>query len=158
MDLPVGVTKMTKKSRISPIFKRAASHLFTKPATTKYPFAKPELPLNSRGEPIYEIKSCNIIEVGTDPKLGLTFDVKSIVGSSCRVCERDCPTKAIEIVEIEGGKKRPQINLNKCIFCHQCVESCPRKAIKASDLYELATTDKGTLIMKPASNNKEPAK
>ena len=30
-----------KKSRISPIFKRAVSHIFTKPATTKYPFVKP---------------------------------------------------------------------------------------------------------------------
>jgi formate hydrogenlyase subunit 6/NADH:ubiquinone oxidoreductase subunit I len=142
---------MPKKSRISPILKRAASHIFTKPATTKYPFVKPTLPKDSRGQPIYEITSCNVIDLGQD---NFTLDVRSITGSNCRVCERDCPTKAIEIVDIGDGKKRPQINLNKCIFCYQCVESCPRKAIKASDLYELATTDKGALIMKP----KEPKK
>ena len=137
----------TKKSHISPIFKRAVSHIFTKPATTKYPFAKPILPHDSRGKIIYEIKACNTIDFGSDKDF--TLDVKSIIGSNCHVCERDCPTNAIEIVELEDGKKRVQIDLNKCIFCHQCVESCPRKAIKTSDFYELATTDKYTLIMKP---------
>ena len=154
MGLPIGDLTMTKKSRISPIFKRAASHIFTKPATTKYPFVKPKLPDDARGKTVYEIKSCNIIDIGTG-KNGLTLDVQSIVGSNCRVCVRDCPAKAIEIVEIEGGRKRPQINLNKCIFCHQCVESCPRGAITSSDLYELATTDKFALIIKPNPNATE---
>lgn len=137
---------MAKKTRISPIFKRAASHIFTKPATTKYPFVKPTLPKDSRGSPVYEITACNVIDWGTNGSF--TLDVKPIVGTHCRVCERDCPVKAIKFVEVEG-KKRPQIDLNKCIFCHQCVESCPRAAIKASDLYELATTDKSSLVIKP---------
>ena len=145
---------MAKKSRISPIFKRAISHIFTKPATTKYPFVKPILPLDARCKTVYEIKSCNVIDIGTGSKNGLTLDVKSIVGSNCRVCVRDCPAAAIEIVEVEG-KKRPQIRLDKCIFCHQCVESCPRGAITSSDLYELATTDKCSLIQKPNPNAKE---
>ena len=145
---------MPKKSCISPIFRRAASHIFTKPATTKYPFVKPTLPKDTRGKVVYEIKSCNVIDIGTTPSLSL--DVKSITGSNCRVCVRDCPAKAIEIVEVEGGKKRPQIDLNKCVFCYQCVESCPRKAITSSELYELATTDKGSLIMKPNSKEEKP--
>jgi formate hydrogenlyase subunit 6/NADH:ubiquinone oxidoreductase subunit I len=144
---------MVKKSRISPMFRRAVSHIFTKPATTKYPFVKPQLPDDARGKTVYEIKDCNVIDIGTG-KNGLTLDVRSIVGTSCRVCERDCPAGAIEIVEVEG-KKRPQIRLDKCIFCHQCVESCPRKAIKSSDFYELATTDKYSLIMKPNPRTKE---
>jgi formate hydrogenlyase subunit 6/NADH:ubiquinone oxidoreductase subunit I len=61
---------------------------------------------------------------------------------------RDCPAAAIEIVEVEG-RKRPQIRFDKCIFCHQCVESCPRGAIKSSIFYELATTDKCALIQNP---------
>jgi len=138
---------MAKKSRISPIFKRAASHIFTKPATTKYPFEKPQLPGDARCKTVYEIKSCNVIDIGAG-KGGPTLDVKSIVGSNCRVCVRDCPAGAIEIVEAEG-KKRPQIRFDKCIFCHQCVESCPRGAIKSSIFYELATTDKFSLIQKP---------
>ena len=145
---------MAKKSRISPIFKRAVSHIFTKPATTKYPFVKPQLPEDARCKTVYEIKSCNVIDIGTGKKVDLTLDVKSIVGSNCRVCVRDCPAAAIEIVEVEG-KKRPQIRFDKCIFCHQCVESCPRGAIKSSIFYELATTDKCALIQKPNPNAKE---
>jgi len=143
---------VSKKSRISPIFKRAISHIFTKPATTKYPFVKPQIPEDARCKTVYEITSCNVIDIGSG-KGGPTLDVRSIVGSNCRVCVRDCPAAAIEIVEVEG-KKRPQIRFDKCIFCHQCVESCPRKAITSSELYELATTDKGALVMKP-TNAKE---
>jgi formate hydrogenlyase subunit 6/NADH:ubiquinone oxidoreductase subunit I len=146
---------MAKKSRISPIFKRAASHIFTKPATTKYPFVKPTLPDESRGKIVYEIKDCNIIDFG--PGREFTLDVRAIVGSNCRVCQRDCPTNAIEIVEVEG-KKRVQIDLNRCVFCHQCVETCPRKAIKSSDFYELATTDKTALVMKPQFSQKKEVK
>ena len=142
-----------KKSRISPIFKRAASHIFTKPATTKYPCVKPVLPEDARCKTVYTIESCNVIDIGTGSG-GLTLDVRSIVGSNCRVCVRDCPAAAIEIVEVEG-KRRPQIRFDKCIFCHQCVESCPRGAIKSSVFYELATTDKCALIQKPQSNVKE---
>jgi len=145
---------MVKKSRISPIFKRAFSHIFTKPATTKYPFVKTILPEDSRCKTVYEIKSCNVIDIGTGLKGGPTLDVGSIVGSNCRVCVRDCPASAIEIVEVEG-KKRPQIRFDKCIFCHQCVESCPRGAISSSIFYELATTDKCALIQKPNLNIKE---
>jgi len=142
------------KLRISPIFKRALSHLFTKPATSKYPFVKPNLPPDSRGKLVYEIKACNEIdfECGED----FRFDIKAMRGSNCRVCERDCPAHAITIVEVEG-KQRPQIDLNRCIFCSQCVDSCPRKAITMSDFFELATTDKNALVMKPEYKEKSGA-
>ena len=143
---------MDKKSRISPIFRRALSHIFTKPATTKYPFVKPILPEDARCKTVYTIESCNVIDIGAGNK-GLTMDVSSIVGSNCKVCVRDCPAGAIEIVEVEG-KRRPQIRFDKCIFCHQCVESCPRGAIQSSVFYEMATTDKCELIQKPTSNLK----
>jgi formate hydrogenlyase subunit 6/NADH:ubiquinone oxidoreductase subunit I len=111
-----------KKSRISPMFKRTISHLFTKPYTTKYPFVKPKLPEGYRGKPEYTIKACNMIELCGN-KGELCFDVKSLVNTNCTVCCRDCPANAIEIVEVDG-KKRPQFDLNKCIFCNQCVDSC----------------------------------
>ena len=130
---------------------RAVSHLFTKPATTKYPFVKPTLPADSRGKLVYEIKACNVIDFdcGDD----FRFDIEAMRGSNCRVCARDCPAQAIEIVKV-NGRKRPQIDLNKCVFCYQCVESCPRDAIKQSDLFELATTDKSELIMRPEYSKK----
>jgi len=121
--------KMTKKPRISPMFKRAISHIFTKPATTKYPFVKPVLPPDFRGQQVFNINLC----------------------VSCGLCSRDCPAKAIEMVEVDG-KRRPQFKLDLCVFCYQCAESCPRNAIKSSVFYELATTDKSSLVIKPQAS------
>lgn len=127
MGLSVGVKmKKEKKSRISPMWKRTLWHIFTKPATTKYPFVKPKLPEDYRGKQEFDINLC----------------------ISCGLCSRVCPAKAIEMVEI-NGKKYPQFDLNKCIFCYQCAESCPKNAIKSSDFFELATTDKSSLVMNP---------
>jgi NAD(P)H-quinone oxidoreductase subunit I len=64
------------------------------------------------------------------------------------------PVGAITIVEVEG-KRRPQFDFNKCIFCNQCVESCPRKAIVNSDVFELATIDKKALVRKPTHSGDE---
>jgi formate hydrogenlyase subunit 6/NADH:ubiquinone oxidoreductase subunit I len=111
------------------MWKRTVSHIFTKPATTKYPFVKPQLAEDFRGRQVFDIKLC----------------------VSCGLCSRDCPAKAIEMVEVEG-KKRPQFLLDRCIFCYQCAESCPRNAIKSSVFYELATTDKSSLAMKPQAS------
>ena len=117
---------------------------------------KPTLPEDFRGKPVYTITSCNMIDLsGTKGEIG--FDVQSLVNTHCTVCARDCPAFAIEIVEVDG-KKRPQFDFNKCIFCNQCVESCPRNAIKGSCDYELATTDKSSLVMKPQLNAKDCAK
>jgi len=64
----------------------AASHIFTKPATTQYPFVKPQLPDDARCKTVYEVTSCNVIDIGTGQKDGPTLDVRSITGSNCRVC------------------------------------------------------------------------
>ncbi|HMK94533.1 MAG TPA: 4Fe-4S binding protein [Candidatus Limnocylindrales bacterium] len=119
-----------KKPRISPMWKRTVSQIFTKPATTKYPFVKPQLGSDFRGEQVFDIKLC----------------------VSCGLCSRDCPAKAIEMVEVDG-KKRPQFMLDRCVFCYQCAESCPRNAIKSSVIYELATTDKPSLVIKPRASS-----
>jgi formate hydrogenlyase subunit 6/NADH:ubiquinone oxidoreductase subunit I len=52
------------------------------------------------------------------------------------------------MVEIEG-KKYPQFWLDRCIFCGRCAETCHKGAIKNSGEFELATTDKSELIIKP---------
>jgi formate hydrogenlyase subunit 6/NADH:ubiquinone oxidoreductase subunit I len=113
-------------AKISPIFRRVVSLFFTKPATAGYPFTKPKLQNDFRGQMQLENKLC--------------------IG--CGLCRRDCPGGAIEMVDFYG-KKRPQFRLDKCLFCYQCAESCPKKAITNSTVYELATIEKASLTMKP---------
>jgi formate hydrogenlyase subunit 6/NADH:ubiquinone oxidoreductase subunit I len=114
------------KLQISKIFKKTASNIFAKPATSSYPYVEPQLPCNSRGR--------------------LSFDVSLCVG--CGLCSRDCPSRAIEMVNV-NGKKRPQLRIDKCIFCYQCAETCRKGAIKSSTFFAMATTDKSTLTIKP---------
>src|SRR5512137_2582557 len=117
---------MKKKTRVSPMIKEVFSHLFKKAATSKYPFVKCEVPENFRGRQVFDITLC----------------------ISCGLCSRDCPAKAIEMVEV-AEKRRPLFHLDQCIFCYQCAEGCPRNAIKSSAIFELATTNKLDLVVKP---------
>ncbi len=121
---------MTRKLTVSPMIKRVFSHLFTKPATCKYPFVKAEVPNDFRGKQVFDISLC----------------------VSCGLCSRDCPAKAIEMVEVDG-KRRPMFHLDLCVFCYQCAESCPRNAIKSSVFFELAVIDKSTLVIKPEGSS-----
>ena len=120
---------MGKKSTVSPMLKEVLSHIFKKPATYKYPFVKAEVPEGFRGKQVFDISLC----------------------ISCGLCSRDCPAKAIEMVDVDG-KRRPLFHLDLCIFCYQCAESCPRNAIKSSLIFELASTDKSDLVVKPQTS------
>ena len=117
---------MPKKPHLPPVLKKATENTFAKPATSKYPFEKAQVQEDFRGEPVLNMEKC--------------------IG--CGTCCRNCPAKAIEMVEV-NGKKYPQINLGKCVFCYQCIDTCPKKAIEHTTNFELATTDKSSLIIKP---------
>ena len=120
---------MTGRIKLSPMLKEVVSQIFRRPATRKYPEVKPEVPEDFRGRQIFDVDLC--------------------VG--CGLCARDCPSEAIEMVEVEG-KKRPLFHLDLCIFCYQCAESCPRNAIKTSGFFELASTNKYDLVIKPQTS------
>jgi formate hydrogenlyase subunit 6/NADH:ubiquinone oxidoreductase subunit I len=120
------------KSKISPMFKEAFSSLFKKTATGKYPFVKCTPAEGFKGKQIFDTNLC--------------------IG--CTLCARDCPAKAIEMVEV-GGKKRPKFFLDRCIFCYQCADSCSRNAIKCSDIFELAAVSKASLVIEPLAPDKK---
>jgi formate hydrogenlyase subunit 6/NADH:ubiquinone oxidoreductase subunit I len=115
-----------RKHRLSPILKEVVLQIFRKPATEKYPEVKPKLPEDFRGRQVFNLNLC----------------------ISCGLCATDCPAKAIEMVDVED-KKRPLFHLDRCVFCYQCAESCPRNAIESSTIFELASTDKNTLVVQP---------
>ncbi len=116
----------TKKKSSFSMLREVFTHFFVKPATGKYPFEKAQVAEGFRGKQVFDINLC----------------------VSCGLCSRDCPAKAIEMVNVDG-KRRPLIHLDMCIFCYQCAESCPRNAIKSSEIFELATTSKADLVVKP---------
>ena len=58
---------------------------------------------------------------------------------------KDCPSDAITITKVGEKKFQAEIDISKCIYCAQCVDSCPKKALEATGEFELAQTDHGKL-------------
>jgi len=97
--------------------------LFRRPATTRYPFVKWEMPPRFRGRPVVHTENC--------------------IG--CRMCMRNCPSGAIEITKVGEKMFQATIDLGRCIYCGQCADSCPKKTIELTRDFELAALDRGTL-------------
>jgi formate hydrogenlyase subunit 6/NADH:ubiquinone oxidoreductase subunit I len=126
---------MAKKLRLSPMLKEVVSQMLKKPDTRKYPEVRPNIPEGFRGRQVFDLDLC----------------------ISCGLCARDCPAKAIDMVDVEG-KPRPLFHLDRCVFCFQCAESCPRNAIKSSGFFELASINKNDLVVKPEVTTRKEAK
>ncbi len=94
-----------------------------KPLTVRYPFVKVHMPPKFRGK--------------------LAFNPSTCIG--CKICERDCPSAAITIRKIADKKFECDIDLAKCIYCAQCVDSCPRKSLATTEDFELAQLSRGKL-------------
>lgn len=95
----------------------------SKPATVKYPQSSNDAPPKMRGKVIYDAETC----------------------TGCRLCVRDCPAEAIDIIILDRKAKKFVMNYHadRCIFCAQCVESCRFGSIELSDQdWELAETSK----------------
>ena len=76
----------------------------------------------------------------------LDFDAERCVG--CKLCQKVCPTGAIEIEKTEEKRFTAVIQLDKCIFCGQCVDSCRKDALRNTSNFELANGDKNALTVK----------
>ena len=61
------------------------------------------------------------------------------------MCVRDCPSNAIAINKVGEKKFEAEFNLAKCIYCAQCVDTCPKKALAMTEDFELASLDPKTL-------------
>ncbi|HOW90383.1 MAG TPA: 4Fe-4S binding protein [Elusimicrobiales bacterium] len=115
-------------------------NLFAKKATSDYPFAKAVVAPRYRGR--------------------IAFDSATCIG--CKMCVRVCPAKAIEIVLSAEQPPAPAVepgaaaaparkkfdclmSLDRCIYCAQCVDVCPKKSLTSTQDFELAHVDRKTL-------------
>jgi formate hydrogenlyase subunit 6/NADH:ubiquinone oxidoreductase subunit I len=104
---------------------QAMKSLFRKPATIKYPLQKAYIPKGFRGK--------------------LTFDPSACVG--CKLCTKDCPSHAIEILPAAEGGFKAVVHLDKCIYCGQCADSCRKGALHCTNEFELAAFNRGSLTV-----------
>jgi formate hydrogenlyase subunit 6/NADH:ubiquinone oxidoreductase subunit I len=99
--------------------RQVLTSVFKKPATTKYPFIKFEMPKTFRGK--------------------IKFNPEKCIG--CKLCMRDCPSNAINIIKVGDKKFEAEFRLDKCIYCAQCVDSCLKEALETTNEFELAQLD-----------------
>jgi formate hydrogenlyase subunit 6/NADH:ubiquinone oxidoreductase subunit I len=95
--------------RIGAMLGDISRSLFTRPVTELYPFVRRPTPERLRGQ--------------------LTFEASKCTG--CKICVRDCPAAAIEIVVVDKATKRfvMRFETGRCTYCAQCVVSCNFDAI-----------------------------
>jgi formate hydrogenlyase subunit 6/NADH:ubiquinone oxidoreductase subunit I len=105
--------------RIGAMLGDISRSLFKRPVTELYPFERRPTPERLRGR--------------------LTFDPGKCTG--CKICMRDCPAHAIELVVVDKATKRFVMNfhIDRCTYCAQCVVSCNFDALGMShEQWELA--------------------
>ena len=96
---------------------QALKNLFSKPATTSYPFAPAEYKERTRGH--IEIDENNCILCGN--------------------CMRNCPPGAITV---DKPNLKWTIDRFDCIQCGYCTEKCPKKCLKLVPGYQAPGPDK----------------
>ncbi|HXX67392.1 MAG TPA: NADH-quinone oxidoreductase subunit NuoB [Polyangiaceae bacterium] len=90
--------------------------------TGAYPRVPPELPDRFRGLPVLDSSRCP---------------------DGCFACAQACPTDAIH--PAPGGLS---VDLGRCLFCSDCMRSCPVGAISHSTDHRLATRSRQDLLLR----------
>ncbi len=116
-----------------PFTKQVLKNLFSKPATTAYPFEPKVYPERTRGHVEINIEECIL----------------------CGMCMRSCPPGAIEV-------KKPEslwtINRFDCIQCGYCVEKCPKKCLSLVPGYQTPGPQKETVTVEKPFDPEEEAR
>jgi formate hydrogenlyase subunit 6/NADH:ubiquinone oxidoreductase subunit I len=85
-------------------------NLFSRPDTIRYPKERTDIPSTNRGRVVWDMQRC----------------------IWCRMCEKNCPTKAIVT---DKERKTQTITRVRCIACRTCVDVCPVNIIKMESVY-----------------------
>ncbi len=112
-------------------------HLFVKPITDQYPHQKRPLREGYRGVIVH-----------------LRYDDGTEKCVGCALCEAACPSHCITVVSGEDPilpqrriARQYILDVTKCVFCGFCVQACPVDALASSPEYEMATSNKRSLMM-----------
>ena len=90
--------------------KTVLKNLFSKPATTNYPFVKRNYPPGTRGCVKIDIDACIF----------------------CGICSKKCPS---DVIKVDKVKTEWIIDPFGCISCAACVGACPKKCLSMSTEY-----------------------
>ena len=105
----------------------AGKHLGRHAVTVQYPEQRDIIPERSRG----------MVVLLSDQETG------ELNCTACMLCERACPTGAIDIDAPRGEDKKKQLHQfildhTLCCFCGMCEEACNFSAIKLATKYEFS--------------------
>lgn len=106
---------------------KAIKNLFSKPATTKYPYEPKIYPERTRGHIEITMEDCVL----------------------CGMCMRNCPPGAIKVSRAAGTW---EIMPFDCIQCGYCVHGCPKKCLRIVPGYTEPQPQKSAEVhMKPTA-------
>jgi len=101
---------------------------FRKVFTERYPYTARTVPERARGKLAWDAAKCD----------------------ACRFCVRDCPAHAIEFRVIDKAAKKYSFiyHEDRCIYCGQCVVSCPEGALSMPNKdWHLASTSRESFVV-----------
>lgn len=125
-------------SQIMSFTKIALKNLFSKPATTAYPFEPAQYPERTRGH----------VEIDKDQCI------------LCGMCMRSCPPGAIKV---DRASLKWTIDRFDCIQCGYCTLKCPKKCLSLVPGYQEPGAEKNVCVVdvpeppKPAPKPAAPA-
>jgi formate hydrogenlyase subunit 6/NADH:ubiquinone oxidoreductase subunit I len=111
--------------RIGAMIGEISRSLFKRPATERYPYERKPTPERLRGKLMFDAAKC----------------------TGCKICVRDCPAMAIELLVVDKATKRfvMRFHSDRCTYCAQCVVSCNFDSLAMShDVWELAALNRDT--------------
>ena len=109
--------------RVATMLGDVVHSLFKRPVTERYPFERRAAPERLRGKLFYNPEKC----------------------TGCGLCNKDCPSNAIELITLDKKAKRfvLRYHMDRCTYCAQCVQNCRFECMGMSpEQWELAALTK----------------